>query len=147
MFLLDELLRQEAIDRDVYTQLNGLLSESLPKIGDEQDVEMDTESQKTTDDEGDGEAVDMKVDSDEEVDELKKIINSTLEYVNQHDQKELKELLVEIREDTEEEYIDAVLELEGLMEVFIQDEFLENEPILPKLDDIRRSWRIQILLN
>ena len=29
VFLLDELLRQEVIDRDVYTQLNGLLAESL----------------------------------------------------------------------------------------------------------------------
>ena len=51
--------------------------------------------------------------------------------------KELGELLASIKEEAEEEYLDDVLELEGLIDVFLQDEFLENEPILPKLDDIR----------
>ena len=150
MFLLDELLRQEAIDRDVYTQLNGLLAESLgsgidaaewyPNAGKDEDVKMeDSEEKNITDDEGDGDAVEMKGDSDEEVDELKRVINSTLETVISHDKKELGELLAEIKKEAGEEYLDAVLELEGLIEVFLQEEFLENEPILPKLDDIRKK--------
>ena len=38
----------------------------------------DSGEKNITEDEGDGEAVDMKVDSDEEVNELKRVINSTL---------------------------------------------------------------------
>ena len=63
----------------------------------------------------------MKVDSAEEVDELKWVINSTLKYVKQHDEKELKELLSKIKEEVGEEYLDAMLELEGLVDVFLQD--------------------------
>ena len=48
-------------------------------------------------------------------------------------------VLAEIKKEAGEEYLDAVLELEGLIEVFLQEEFLENEPILPKLDDIRKK--------
>ena len=38
----------------------------------------------------------IKVDSDEEVDELKRVINSTLESVISHDKKELNELIANI---------------------------------------------------
>ena len=116
------------IYRDEYNTLNGLLAESLPKIGDGQDVKMDTdeEGENITDDEGDGDTVDMKVDSDEEVNELKRVINSTLESAISHNKKELMELIAKIKEEAGEEYLDAVLELEGLIEVFLQEEFLEN---------------------
>ena len=156
VFLLDELLRQEAIDRDVYTQLNALLAESLgsgiaaaewhPNAGNNEDVEMYTETLKTTDDKGDGDAVDMKGDSDEEVDELKRVVDSTLEYVNQHDE-ELKELLTDIKEEAGEEYLDVVLELKGFIDVLLQDEILENEPVLPKLGEIGKKLGGHILLN
>ena len=94
---------------DEYNTLNGLLAESLgsgiaaaesyPKAGNDEDVKMEDGEEKTiTDDEGekDQDDVEMKVDSDEEANELKRVINSTLEFVNQHDKKELKELFAEI---------------------------------------------------
>ena len=122
------MLRQEAISRDDYGRLNGLLAESLPKIGDEPEKDvahddnekMDTESNEEGDD----------------VDPLTKIINSTLEYVNQYDEKELKGLLEELKEDRD--HLDTILELEELIEVFLGGQFLENEPILPKLNKLTR---------
>ena len=124
---------------DEYNTLNGLMAESLPKIGDGQEVKMDTEEKNITDDKGEEDTPEMKVDSDDEVDELKRIINSTLEYVLKIDKKELGELLVKIKEEAGEEFLDAVLELEGLIDVLLQDELLENEPVLPKLDEIRKK--------
>ena len=143
VFLLDELLRQEAIDRDEYNTLNGLLAESLKK--DHKDTIMEVEydipnkGENITDGEEVDAAVVMKADSDEEVNELKNVINLTLESTISHDKKDLVELLTEIKDEAEEEYLDLVLELEGLVDIFLQDEFLENEPVLPKLDKILKN--------
>ena len=68
VFLLDELLRQEAIGKDEYNTLNGLLAESLKK--DHEVVKMeDNEGENITIDEREkDDAVEMKADRDEEVD-------------------------------------------------------------------------------
>ena len=70
--------------------------------------------------EKDKDTQEMKVDSDEEVDELKRVITYTLEFLINMIKKELKELLVEIKEEAGGEYLDAVLKLEGLIDVYLQ---------------------------
>ena len=120
VFILDELLRQEAISRETYTQVNNILAESL--------------------DEDDGDTKDLDVDTgDEEEDEVKKIINSTVDYIVVHDKKELMELLTELKEEATEDYIDTLLKLEVLVTTFLTDEFLEEKPILPMIDELIRE--------
>ena len=52
---------------------------------------------------------------DDEVDELTKIINSTLDHVTQSAKKELPELLKELKEESsEEDYLIALLNLEEI---------------------------------
>ena len=90
MFLLDELKRQKGVSRKKYTRLNNSLSESID----------DAEDGEEEMGEDDGNEKDMVVD-DDEVDELTKIINSTLDYVNQSGKKELTELLKELKEESQ----------------------------------------------
>ena len=75
-----ELLRQDAITRDEYKQLNTVLAESL-------DEEMDLGPPP------------------EEEDELKKVIHATTHNVIESDKKELMELLAELKEEITEDFI------------------------------------------
>ena len=84
VFLLDELLRQEGIDRDQYKQLNTVLVESL----DEEDSDVKEEEE-------------MAVDAEDEDDEVKKVIQTTFPGIIQHDE----ELLAELKDETDDEYI------------------------------------------
>ena len=48
---------------------------------------------------------------------LKKLIRSTVEYLIQHDKKELLQLIKEFQKDAGEDFFDTVLELEELVDV------------------------------
>ena len=124
MFLLDELLRKGDINRDEYTQLNNILTESL-RSG----IEL-AEEDKTEDETRGG--------------KLKKLIQSPIEYSTQHDKEELLELMNEFRKDVDEDFLDIVLELEELVDVYLLEEFLEKEPIRIKIEKDRRFNYTQI---
>ena len=77
-----------------------------------------------------------ETDPDNETSPLKKLIQSTFEYLIQPDKKELMELIHKFRKDADA--IDAVQELEELIDVYLLDEFVDGEqPILEKLDAAR----------
>ena len=110
-------MRKGGINREEYTQLNNVLAESLGS-----GIELAKED-KTEGDKGN----------------LKKLIQSTVEYSIQHDKKELLELMNKFRKDVGEDVLDTVLELEELVDVYLLEKFLENEPIRIKIDEVRRN--------
>ena len=81
VFLLDELLRQQGIDREEYTILNNTLGS---EIADDEEEE----------------------EKDGSVEEDKTLIQSTVEYLIQQDKKELLELMREFRKDVGDAFID-----------------------------------------
>ena len=96
MFLLDELLRQEAITRDDYIKLSNILAESLGSgiaaAESPQEEAMEVEiSEYEKAESSKGETTDP--DNNEEMSQLKKLIQSTFEYSIQPDKKELMELI------------------------------------------------------
>ena len=126
VFILDELLRQEAISQEAYTQVNNLLAESL---GDDGSEEMDV----------DDDAAAAAANEESEEDVVKNLIQSTTDGIIQHDKKELVELLKEIKEEAGEEFIDTVLKLEERIDAFFTDEFLEGNEILPMINELRAA--------
>ena len=139
VFLLDELLRQEGINRDDYNKLNNLLAESLGSGIDtaaESPKEEVMEVAEVPEYEDESSKDEEETDPDNETSPLKKLIQSTFEYLIQPDKKELMELIHEFRKDADA--IDAVQELEELIDVYLLDEFVDGEqPILEKLDAAR----------
>ena len=121
VFLLDELLRQDGITRDEYSQLNNMLAESL----DEEDESTKDETESTTMEEDEG--------------KLKKLIRSTVEYLIQHDKKEVLELIRGFRKEVDEDVLDTVYDLEELVVVYLLDEFIGSESVLPKIDELGRK--------
>ena len=68
-------------------------------------------------------------DEDESREEsVKKLIQSTVEYLIQHDKKELLKLMNEFRTDVGEDFVDTVLELEELVDIYLLEEFIVNQP-------------------
>ena len=141
VFLLDELLRQEGIDLDQYNQLNTMLAESL----DEEDDDVKEEEE-------------MAVDAEDEDDEVKKVIQTTFHDIIQHDEEELMELLAELKDEADDDYIDTLLKVEELIDVFLTDEFLEGKPILSTIDELietldgypiskSKQHRLKMLMN
>ena len=106
-FLLDELLRQGVIDPTEYTQLNSGLTVK-------EDLTTDKEEKEET----------------EENKEEDNMTNSTIQYLIQHDKKELQDLLEEIKDD--DEFKDVVLDIEKLLEKFFLEEFVDGEIVRPK---------------
>ena len=123
VFLLDELLRQDAINRDEYAQLNNMLAESLDEEDEIESTKDESESTTMEEDEG----------------KLKKLIRSTVEYLIQHDKKELVEFIKEFQRDVGEDLLDTVLELEELVDVYLLYEFIDSESVLTKIDELRRK--------
>ena len=106
VFLLKELLRQQGIGSKEYTILNNILAKSLgSRIADEEaNVEGDSFEKDKREDE-----------------KIKRLIQSTIEYSIQHDEKEMLDLMNEFRKDVgeDDDFLDTVLELEELMDVFL----------------------------
>ena len=77
-------------------------------------------------------------DNNEETTPLKKLIQSTFEYLIQPDKKELMELINEFQQDADA--IDTVHELEELIDAYLLDEVIDKEPIITNLDAVRKKF-------
>ena len=66
------------------------------------------------------------------------ITKSTFEYLIQPDKKELMELIKEFQQDADA--IDTAQELEELIDTYLLDEFINKEPIITKLDAVRKKF-------
>ena len=108
-FLLDELLRQGAIDPNEYTQLNTGLT-----------VKEDLTTYKKEK---------QETGEDKEEDNL---TNYAIQYLIRHDKEELQNLLGEIKID--EEFKDIVLDIEKLLETFFEEEFVDGEIVRSKIN-------------
>ena len=128
VFLLDELLRQDAISRETYTQLNYMLAQSLDGNKDEND----------DDEEG-------LVLSGGETRE--KMIQSTVNYLVAHDKEELMTLLDDFKDEAGEEYVGTLTKLDELVNSFLVDEFLKGEPLLPMIEDLMRELESSHILR
>ena len=84
---------------------------------------------------------------EEDEGKLKKLIRSTVEYLIQHDKKELLELIKEFRKDVGEDVLNTVLELEGLVDFYLLDEFIDSESVLTKIDELRRKLEGSTILK
>ena len=135
-FLLDDLLCQGAIDPTEYTQLNTRLTE-------EEDLMTDKEE---------------KEEEEEEDEEEENMTNATIQYLMLHDKEELQNLMEEIKDEIDGEFMDIVLEIEKLLEEFFVEEFVDGETIrsqinalLNQLENSRipksKQHRIKMLLD
>ena len=59
----------------------------------------------------------------------------------QHDKRELLELMHEFQKGVGEDFLDSVLELEELVDVYLLEEFLEKEPTRTKIDEVKRKLK------
>ena len=134
MFLLGEMLRHGFIDQSDY-------DEGVSSL----DIDVPSES---NDEEG----------SQSIMDDVKALTQSTLAYLTKHDKDELKELLEEYKDEAGEEYMDDILKLEELIDVFFGGDFIDGEPILPLIEEIMgrleqsniaksSQHRLEMLLN
>ena len=126
VFLLDELLRQEGINREEYKHLNSILAESLGSgigVGGEEPLEKDNAEDEVK----------------SRVEKINTLIRSIGEYSIQDDKKDLLELMHEFRKDVGEDFLDTVLELKELVDVYLLEEFLAKESIRIKIDEVRRK--------
>ena len=120
--------------REEYTILNNILAKSLGSgIADVVDVE-DVEGV-----EDDSVAEEDKAEVADKSPDEKTLIQSTVEYLIQHDKKELLDVVNEFRKKVDGDFLDTLLELEELVDVYLLKEFLEKEPIRIKMDEVRRK--------
>ena len=112
MFLLDEMLRQGAITTTEYAQLNTSLTEAADLKTDEAEKEEDSD------------------------DEEQNLMKPAVDYIIQHDKEELLQLMEEFKDDIDEKFMDIILDIEKLLEIFFEEEFLDGEPIRPQIDEL-----------
>ena len=112
MFLLNEMLRQGAITPTEYTRLNTSLTEAADLRIDEAEKEEDSN------------------------DEERNIMKPAVDYIIQHDKEELLQLMEELKHEIDEEFMDIVLDIDKLLEIFFEEEFLDGEPIRPQIDEL-----------
>ena len=118
--ILDELLRQEAISHEGYNQVNNFLAESLGE--DDEDLE---------------EMVEGSENENENI--LSNLIQNTTDLIIKDDKDELVDLLKAIKGEAGDEFINTIIKLEELIDVFFTDEFLDGAPILPMIDELRAA--------
>ena len=75
-------------------------------------------------------------ESGEEV--LKRLLESTMDYLVTHEKKELKELIKDFKEEAGDEYTNDVLKLEKLIDMFILEEVVDGKPIIPMINEVTR---------
>ena len=114
------MLRQGAITPTEYAQLNTSLTESADLKTDEAEKEEDS--------------------ADEEQD----LTKSTIDYII-HDKEELLQLMEELKDDIDKEFMDIVLNIEKLLEIFFEEEFLDGEPIRPQIDDLLNKLETSVI--
>ena len=115
------MLRQGAVTPTEYAQLNTSLSESADLKTDEAEKEEDS--------------------ADEEQD----LTKSTIDYIIHHDKEELLQLMEELKDDIDKEFMDIVLNIEKLLEIFFEEEFLDGEPIRPQIDDLLNKLETSVI--
>ena len=117
--LLDALLQQHGITRNMYRMLNNLLSESV----------------------GDGIKEEEKKDDDDDDDdnELEAKVSDTVEYLIRHDRAEIGELLKAFEK--EELFEEDVSRLRQLAEEWIENEILGKGLLLDDIDQILKKLK------
>ena len=123
MFLLGEMLRHGFIDQSDYEEGVSSLDIEIPSESDDEEV------------------------SQSIMDDVKALIQSTLDYLMKHDKDELEELLEEYKDEAGEEYTDDILKLEELIDTFFLNEFLDGEPILPLIEEIMGRLEVSNIAN
>ena len=103
--LLGEMLERGSIAPLEYNRLNGVIA--IPEKSSNEGTE-------------------------EEENEMTRVIKDTVAHVILHDKEELSDLLMELRDEVGKEFLDALLDLELLAGKFLIDEFQEGEQLLPK---------------
>ena len=116
--LLGEMLRPGALTPTEYAQLNTSLTVAADLRTDEAEKEEDS-------------------DDDEE----QNLMKSAVDYIIQHDKEELLQLMVELKDDIDEEFMDIVLGIEKLLEIFFEETFLDGESIRPQIDELLHKFR------
>ena len=83
----------------------------------------------------------MVVDTEDEDDEVKNVIQSTFHDVIQHEEEELMELLADLKDEADNDgCIGTLLEVEEeLIDLFLTDEFPEGKPILSVIDELMKT--------
>ena len=97
MFLLDEMLRQGAITPTEYTQLNTGLTEAANLKTDEAEKEEDSDDDKE-----------------------QNLTKSAVDYIIQRDKEDLLQLIEELKDHIDEDFMDIVLDIEKLLEIFFR---------------------------
>ena len=59
-----------------------------------------------------------------------------VDYIIQHDKEELLQLMEELKDDIDEEFMEIVFSIEKLFEIFFEEEVLDGEPIRPQIDEL-----------
>ena len=67
------------------------------------------------------------------------MIDSTVDYLIQHDKNELKDLLKDFKDEVGEDFTDIVLKLEELVDVFVENDILENERVADSIEGLMRK--------
>ena len=96
------------------------------------------------------EAADLKTDEAEKEedsggDEEQNLMKSAVDYIIQHDKEELLQLMEELKVDIDEEFMDIVLGIEKLLEIFFEEEFLDGEPIRPQIDELLNKLETSVI--
>ena len=66
----------------------------------------------------------------------KKLLESATDYVITHDKKEANDLLKKFKDEATEESMDNVLELDDLVQVLFDGDFIDGEPVMLKIKDL-----------
>ena len=87
------------------------------------------------------EVADLRTDEAEKVedndnDEEQNLLKPAVDYIIQHDEEELLQLMEELKDDIDEEFMNIVLDIEKLLEIFFEEEFLDGEPIRTQIDEL-----------
>ena len=141
VFLLDEMLRRERITLSEYEKLNNILAKTLDKDNPDKEEEEEEEEE-----EGEVEVVvEEEEDEEKEVEkegenQVKRLIQSTTEYLIKDDYKELINLIQNIKKEAGPEFVIIVRKLRDLIYKFLQDKYDEDgKVILPRIIDLCRS--------
>ena len=118
--LLDKMLDRGLVTAVEYSKLNSLIDVPLAE---EDDI---TASDKEGEEEEDEES------------EMRSVIKETVDYIIRHDKDELSELLMELRNEVGDEFLDALIDLDLLAGKFLENEFDNGTQLLPLIEE-RRS--------
>ena len=72
-------------------------------------------------------------DTEEKTNQLKDTIISIADYLTKHDKKELLDIVNELKK--HEEIVDVITELEELIGLYLEDDFIDGESIVGKINE------------